>query len=237
MKKKWIYLAAPFLVLLMVSVWYINDYYHSDESIQQYFSQNDAVSIAEIKDGLLLDGPGTENAIIFYPGAKVEYTAYLPLFYQVAEQGTDVFLLEMPCNLAFLGRNRADQILETYDYNHWYLSGHSLGGAMAADYCADNTDHLDGLILLAAYPTKSLRTEGFSVLSVYGSEDQVLNMEKYEEGKPFFPTDTIEVCIQGGNHAQFGNYGVQKGDGTAVISAEEQQAQTVQAICGMIKGT
>ena len=178
MKKKWIYLAVPLLALLLMSVWYINDYYHSDESIQQYFSQNSNVSISEIKDGLFLDGPGTESALIFYPGAKVEYTAYLPLFYRTAEQGTDVFLLEMPCNLAFLGRNRADQILETYDYNHWYLSGHSLGGAMAADYCADNTDHLDGLILLAAYPTKSLRTEGFSALSIYGSEDHVLNMEK-----------------------------------------------------------
>ena len=234
MKKKIVYIAAPLLALLLVSVWYINDYYHSDESVQQYFSQDGDVTISEIKDGLFLDGPGTENALIFYPGAKVEYTAYLPLFYQTAEQGTDVFLLEMPCNLAFLGRNRADQILEAYDYNHWYLGGHSLGGAMAADYCADNTDHLDGLILLAAYPTKSLRTEGFSVLSVYGSEDHVLNMEKYEQGKPFLPEDFTEMCIPGGNHAQFGNYGVQKGDGTASISAEEQQVQTALAISNMV---
>jgi hypothetical protein len=31
--------------------------------------------------------------------------------------------------------------------------------------------------------------------------------------------------IQGGNHAQFGNYGLQRGDGTATISAADQQVQ------------
>ena len=65
MKKKWIYLAVPLLALLLMSAWYINDYYHSDESIQQYFSQNGNVSISEIKDGLFRDGPGTESALIF----------------------------------------------------------------------------------------------------------------------------------------------------------------------------
>lgn len=234
MKKKIVYIALPLLALLLVSVWYINDYYHSDESVQQYFSQNNDVSISEIKDGLFLDGPGTENALIFYPGAKVEYTAYLPLFYQTAEQGIDVFLLKMPCNLAILDKNRADKILEAYDYKHWYLGGHSLGGAMAADYCASNTHRLDGLVLLAAYPTKNLRIEGFSVLSVYGSENHVLNMEKYQQGKKFLPEDFTEIYISGGNHAQFGNYGLQKGDGTASISAEEQQTQTALAINNII---
>ena len=38
------------------------------------------------------------------------------------------------------------------------------------------------------------------------------------------------VEIEGGNHAQFGNYGPQKGDLPATISAEEQQARTVAAI-------
>ena len=40
--------------------------------------------------------------------------------------------------------------------------------------------------------------------------------------------------IQGGNHAQFGNYGPQKGDAPATISAEEQQARTVEAVAEFI---
>ncbi|NTW09008.1 MAG: alpha/beta hydrolase, partial [Anaerolineaceae bacterium] len=38
---------------------------------------------------------------------------------------------------------------------------------------------------------------------------------------------TILQVIEGGNHAQFGNYGPQPGDGTATISTAEQQSQAV----------
>jgi len=46
------------------------------------------------------------------------------------------------------------------------------------------------------------------------------------------PQDYKEVCIEGGNHAQFGSYGTQKGDGTAAIPAEEQWARTVEVFVG-----
>lgn len=229
-----------FLLLLLVCLlaaggaWYVGDYYECEEEVQSYFQNSGPVKIEEIDNGLLLDGPGSENAFIFYPGAKVEYTAYVPLLYQLAENGTDVFLLKMPCNLAFLGMNRADDIISSYEYAHWYLGGHSLGGAMAAAYAAKHLDCLDGLILLAAYPTKSLQSEEFSVLSLYGSEDGVLQMEKVEQGRAYMPDDYTEICIRGGNHAQFGNYGVQKKDGEATLSREEQQRQTVRAICEMM---
>ena len=41
--------------------------------------------------------------------------------------------------------------------------------------------------------------------------------------------------IEGGNHAQFGNYGPQKGDLPATISAQDQQAQTVEAIANFLE--
>ena len=235
MKKKLALILAPVVLLVVLSVWYVNDYYRSDEIVQQCFALEDGVEIKEIEQGLLIDGPGTEQAIIFYPGAKVEYTAYLPLFYQVAELGTDVFLTKMPCNFAFLGKNRGDEILNKYDYKHWYMAGHSLGGAMAAMYSAEHLDSLEGLILLGAYPTVPMQADGFSVLSIYGSEDLVLNKESFEQGRSFMPKEYTELCIEGGNHAQFGNYGVQKGDGTATLSPEEQQRQTVEAICEMME--
>lgn len=106
---------------------------------------------------------------------------------------------------------------------------------MAASYASGHLESLNGLVLLAAYPTKSLKSDSFSVLSLYGSEDGVLNMEKMEEGKAYMPVDYAEVCIEGGNHAQFGNYGEQKGDHAADISREEQQAQTVEAILKMME--
>ena len=233
-KKRVIIPVISFLFIVIVCIWYVNDYY-KEENVQEYLQTKDSVSVTEMPDGLYLDGPGDETALIFYPGAKVEYTAYLPLLSELADQGIDCFLIKMPCNLAFFGQNKAKKIMDSYEYDHWYLSGHSLGGAMAASYASGHLESLNGLVLLAAYPTKSLKSDSFSVLSLYGSEDGVLNMEKVEEGKAYMPVDYAEVCIEGGNHAQFGNYGEQKGDHAADISREEQQAQTVEAILKMME--
>lgn len=234
-KKRVIIPVICFLFITAVCIWYINDYYHADENVQEYLQKKDSVSVIEMPDGLYLDGPGDDAALIFYPGAKVEYTAYLPLLSDLADSGIDCFLIKMPCNLAFFGQNKAKKIMDSYEYDHWYLSGHSLGGAMAASYASEHLESMDGLVLLAAYPTKSLKSEAFSVLSLYGSEDGVLNMKKAKEGKVYMPADYAEVCIEGGNHAQFGNYGEQKDDHAADISREEQQAQTLDAILDMIE--
>lgn len=215
--------------------YYANDYYASEKIAAEYLEGTEEVAVTQLEDGLFLDGEGTEYALIFYPGAKVEYTAYLPVLMELARQGVDVFLVKMPCNLAILGINKAETIMEDYGYAKWYLGGHSLGGAMAASYASEHLEELDGLVLLAAYPTKSLHGDDFSVISIYGSEDQVLNMEKVEEGLQYMPEAYTEICIQGGNHAQFGNYGMQEGDGTASISVQEQQTDTVEAILSMIE--
>lgn len=232
-------LAVVALVLVCtagVCFLYVNDYYHRTGDVPGYLEDTDQVKVSEFEYGLFFDGSGEDTAFIFYPGAKVEYTAYAPLMQKLACQGIDCFLVHMPGNLAVLGQDRADSILDSFDYEHWYIGGHSLGGAMAASYAASNLDKFDGAVLLGAYPTKSLKSEAFAVLSVYGSEDTVINREKLEAGREYMPQDYNEVCIQGGNHAQFGNYGEQDKDGTAAISREEQQEQTVSAIAEMVRG-
>lgn len=233
-KKKILLIPVVAGIILCALAWfYVNDYYHSDDGVRDYLNGDGTVSVTKISDGLYLDGPGEDSALIFYPGAKVEYTAYLPLLAKLAGRGVDCFLIRMPCNLAFLGQNKAKKIIGTYEYGYWYMAGHSLGGAMAAAYASGHLESLNGLALLAAYPTKSLKSDSFSVVSVYGSEDGVLNMKKVAEGAGFMPSDYTEICIEGGNHAFFGNYGEQKGDGKALIDREEQQEQTVAAILEM----
>lgn len=91
---------------------------------------------------------------------------------------------------------------------------------MAANYAANHGDQISGLILFAAYPTKELY-ERLIEISIYGTQDGVLNLEKYREGKSFAPDKSYEYVIEGGNHALFGNYGKQKGDGAATITAQE----------------
>ena len=136
----------------------------------------------------------------------------------------------MPIKLAILGANKADDIRTKYDYENYYLAGHSLGGAMAANYATEHLNDYSGLFLLAAYPTKDLTTAQFPVVFIYGDNDKVLNREKLEVGFTLVPSDYKKVEIAGGNHAQFGAYGAQDGDDTATITPEEQWKITVDTI-------
>jgi hypothetical protein len=200
-------------------------YYRADQAARDALISDGTVQVTEKDYGWFFDGPSQTRALIFYPGGKVEETAYAPLLRLLAEQGTDVCLVKMPLRLAVLAPDRADKVLAEHDYAEWFIGGHSLGGAMAADYAAGHPEKLRGLVLLAAYPTKALDPK-LRVLSVVGSEDGVINREKLREGEQYFP-ENVQICvIPGGSHAQFGSYGPQRGDGAALISPEEQWAET-----------
>mgnify|MGYP003473592126 FL=1 len=73
------------------------------------------------------------------------------------------------------------------------------------------------------------------ILSIFGSEDKVLNYEKYQEYKKNLPENFTEVEIKGGSHAFFGMYGFQKGDGIATITNEEQIYITSQKIAEFVQ--
>lgn len=235
-KLKKILIALIIIVVLVAGgcIYYINDYYHATDR-ENALKDTDKVKVEKIDDGYFFDGPGTDKALIFYPGAKVEDIAYANLLKDIAENGVDCFLIHMPANLAILGKNRADDIMEEYSYDKYYLMGHSMGGAMAVSYAEDNGDKMDGLIFLAAYSAVDLSKYEFGVLSIYGNQDGVLNMEKVESGRKYMPDNYMEQVIHGGNHAQFGDYGNQKGDKDATISPKEQQERTVEYILNFVK--
>ena len=225
-------IAIIVVVLLIVGygIFYINDYYHAEKSATDCLNGSDDVNVSRISSGLFVDGKGNDTALIFYPGGKVEYSAYLPMLCRLAGEGVDCYLVEMPFNIAFLGANSADDIMANSSYDHYFIAGHSLGGVTASSY-VNETNKTDGLILLAAYPTGEIHKP---VLSLYGSNDGVLNKEKYDEAKPLVKGNFTEHVIDGANHAQFGNYGNQSGDNPANITAENQQKQSVVEIINFI---
>ena len=191
----------------------------------------EGVTVQETDDGLAFVPREARAGFIFYPGGKVDHTAYAPLMQALAKEGVLCVLTDMPFHLAVLDMNAADGIREMYpDIGRWYLGGHSLGGSMAAYYAAAHADQLQGLVLLGSYSSKDLSATGLEVLSIYGSEDQVMNRSKYNACRAMLPADLTELILEGGCHAGFGLYGPQKGDGTPAISAEEQIRQTAQAI-------
>ena len=221
-----------------ILVIYLGSYYHADDTATDALVPTDDVNVYGVRSGVIAFEPAQyEHALIFYPGGKVEYTAYAPLLRRLAENGVLCLLVRMPGNLAVLSPNRAKGLQELFpNVKDWWIGGHSLGGVMAASFISTRTDTFHGLVLLAAYSTQDLTESGLSVLSVYGTEDGVLNREQYEKHRSNLPADFTEVILQGGCHAQFGNYGAQSGDGTPTITAEEQQAATALAILAAMEG-
>ena len=182
------------------------------------------------------EGTFYNKGIIFYPGGNVEAESYAPLMHALSEEGYLCVVVKMPLHLAVLDTDKADSVRKAYpEVADWYMAGHSLGGAMAATYTHDNAAQIKGLILLAAYSTEDLTKDNVQVLSIYGTADEVLNMENYEEYKSNLPSDTGEVILDGGNHAYYGNYGEQLGDGAASCSPDEQQAIVVEEICNFLQ--
>lgn len=242
-RKKRIFISLAVLLALTATVLigcaiYVSSYYRADTEAIDAFSPMADLKITTPKKGVTVFGDDdAKSGLIFYPGGKVEHTAYAPLMAACAEEGVLCVLLEMPFNLAVLDINAADGIREMYpDVECWYIGGHSLGGSMAASYLAKHTGELDGLILLGSYSTADLSQSGVKVLSVYGSEDGVMNRDKYEKNKNNLPEGFTEVVIDGGNHAGFGMYGEQDGDGAPTITTEEQIYITAGEILALISG-
>lgn len=232
-KKSFKILVVILIVLLIITIGcaiYLSDYYKARKAEIEAFLPQLTTEVYE-KGYISFGNTNSERGLIFYPGGKVEYTAYIPLMRALAADGVLCVLFEMPFNLAVLDSNAADGICEKYPgVKHWYIGGHSLGGSMAAAYIADNGGKFDGLILLGSYSTADISDSELSVLSIYGSEDGVMNREKYEKNKKNLPSDFREVIIDGGCHAYFGMYGEQDGDGKASISAEKQIMITAEVI-------
>lgn len=234
-----IILVCILAALVTAGVMYVRDYYPAEEMAREAMASDSGAAVEQINDKTMVFLPGEGEpaaGFIFYPGGKVEYTAYAPLLHALAQQGVLCVLVEMPFNLAVLDVDAAEGIQEKFpEIQDWYIGGHSLGGSMAAGYVAEHLEEYKGLILLAAYSTEDLSGSGLKVVSVYGSEDGVMNMKKYQDNRSNLPGDTREYVIEGGCHGQFGCYGVQEGDGIPAISGEEQRRSAVRFILEAIQ--
>lgn len=231
---KRILIAVLIIIIVIAGAFYVYtlDYYHALPIAIEVLS-DDNIDYKLEKDMVVFKPTINKNnkGLIFYPGGKVEYLSYIPLMERIVKQGYTVFLLKMPLNLAVFNQNAAEKPIEKYSHiNSWYLSGHSLGGAMASIYASKNINKIDGLILLGAYPAADLSEYNIRMISIYGSEDKILNKDTFQKNKIYGPVDSTYIEIKGGNHAFYGSYGEQKKDGVASITAEEQQRLTAEKI-------
>ena len=223
-KKTLIVIAILILLLVIFTISYINDYYKADIDAINAFSTTTDVEVTQLSEDITIYGSKeNEIGIIFYPGAKIEYNAYEPLLKNIASYGITTVNVKMPGNLAFFDPNAATTVRNKLpEIKNWYIAGHSLGGSIAAVHIENNKDIYKGMILLGSYTTSDLTNENIDVLSLIGTEDKITSIETYNKFNKNLPSSAKKILIEGGNHAYYGMYGEQEGDGIAKISVLEQ---------------
>lgn len=233
-------LVILFLMVVSIGGLFLNDTYKPSEEAAKMVAHPESImekigGVTVTDDFWACEPDATPKAgIILYPGALVDSDSYAPLMTLLAERGIIAVKVNMPMDLAILDKKAADEVLAYYNKNYpdlaWYIGGHSLGGSMAGSYVADHQEEFAGLVLLASYITEDISGSELRVLSLMGSEDGVLSQKRYEENRKNLPADFTEFVIEGGCHAGFGDYGIQKGDNTPSITSTEQIAITAEQI-------
>lgn len=215
-------------------LWANNNYKPTAEAMS-ILKNEDTIDISE--DEFITFIPKNKEinkGFIFYPGGKVSEEAYSLLAKGIADEGYLVVIVPMPLDLAVFSPNKAEKVVEKYsDIDVWAIGGHSLGGVMASKFASEN-NNIKGLALYASYPSgDELKDKEIEVVSIYGSEDGVADLEKIRKAN--LPKNSTLFEIKGGNHAQFGSYGEQEGDNKATISSEEQIKEAVDITVKMIE--
>lgn len=198
------------------------------------------VEVRRDRGGLcFLPAGGASSGLIFYVGARVPPEAYAALLRPLAEAGIAVFIPKLPLNFAIFAVDKAAAIMaDNPAIRRWAIGGHSLGGAAASIFLDRHRPSIGRLVLVASYPPESVDLSSWDgrFLSIYASEDSLAAEEKAGPSPSLtarLPDGEFEL-IQGGNHAGFGYYGAQKGDGQAAISREEQQGLAAGSILGFL---
>jgi pimeloyl-ACP methyl ester carboxylesterase len=178
-----------------------------------------------------------QTGFIFYPGGRIDPQGYANLMKAIAAEGYLVVVPEMPLNIAAFRPSIANEIIAAHpEIDQWVIGGHSVGGAMAAQYTDRHSEDIAGLAIWASYPPDSadLSGLGLPVTLIYGSRETRVTDSSVAERQDLLPADTVYVRIEGGDHHQFGTYEIDPEDHLATISRQSQQQQILEATLALL---
>ncbi|WEO76122.1 alpha/beta hydrolase [Cryobacterium sp. SO2] len=233
----WSALTALALGIVAILVW-TQLVMPADRAAAQAVLDNPAVTVTDTDVSVVI-APAEKPSIaglVFIPGAKVDPYAYLATLSGTVEAtGMTVVITKPVLNLAFFDQRPLDTFTAAApDVTAWFVGGHSLGGVRACMYADDpaNTE-VAGLVLFGSYCASAVDEE-LPVLSISGSEDGLSTPAKIEDTADLLPDDTTFVQVQGANHASFGAYGAQPGDGVATITPAESADAITDALSDFV---
>ncbi|HEY3336870.1 MAG TPA: alpha/beta hydrolase [Propionicimonas sp.] len=182
---------------------------------------------------------GTElkdTLVIIYPGGLVRPQAYEWLARALAVRGYTTVIPEFSFDLAVTDTGRATGLIARYaEGRRVVLAGHSLGGAMAGQYLADELragrQPVAGLVLMGAYPPDGADLTGadLKAVSLRAENDHVADPVKVADGLKRLPAGSKLLQIDGAVHSFFGRYGPQAGDGVPTVSRSQAETQILAA--------
>ncbi len=208
--------------------------------VEPYLKSSDRVDYQRTRYLEFRPRQGSPRAgLIFHPGGYADPEAYARIIHKVAEAcGLYCVIIPGPQRTPIAKRFSADQVIAANpQIEKWFISGHSQGGAVASLYMRDRLDDpayrekIAGLIFLGffVFDRHSLAArKQLPCLSVYGDRDG--HAEKFKPNEKNLPPGARVVCIEGGNHGQFGAYRFHFGDQIAEIERETQQDIAINAI-------
>lgn len=151
------------------------------------------------------------RGLVMYPESNVNPAAYAYKMGGIAQSGVVVIIAKTPLNMPQLDtRTMADFAKLAPQVTDWYVAGHGEGGKKACEQ-AQSTQY-KGLILFGSYCTVPIN-DAISALDIQGGNDTVLNKTDVDYNVTNLAYGTTKEVIQGLNHAGFGDYGPQSGDG------------------------
>lgn len=224
-------LAIFFLGFGSLLIYSSNSYEALEEMNETIDLQNyDQVTVTNSEEAIyfIVDNP-TAN-IIFVPGGLVEPDSYSYLAIEIANNGYNVTIAKVAFNLAILTPNKSKDFID--DSLNNYIIGHSLGG-VTASIVANQSESISKVILLGSYPIRDISDK--DTLIITAEFDIAMNQESFLDSLENVNSNNIIYEISGGNHAQFGWYGAQKGDGTAKIDTLTQQNIIIKEILDFIE--
>jgi len=231
-------LVAGFSVIVLVVVGFVvmaQITYPAEREPVQQLAADPAVHTSWSYGDVVMTPTGDSNGagLVFLAGAKVDPLAYADKLSGLVEAGTTVVIVRPVLNFAiFEFRPFSAFTALAPDVSDWFVGGHSLGGVKACQYASD--DAVSGLVLFGSYCAGDIADLGKPVLSISASNDGLSTPAKIEASKAELPSDTEFVVIDGANHAQFGDYGLQPGDGTSTIDDAAVKSELTKALVSLI---
>ncbi|MFC8302513.1 alpha/beta hydrolase [Specibacter sp. NPDC057265] len=220
---------------VLALIWWLVPYSATTAALVAMTS-DDKVTVTETPTRIVMTAAGTPSTVgvFFQPGALVDARAYAAILRPLAENGHTVVIPKQPLGIAFLSTGSFTAAQNQYPpVQRWVLGGHSLGGVVAAldaqSFAEEKDDAVAGVLFFASYPAADMSTVPLPVLSVSSANDQLATAEKLEAARATLPGHAVFTTIEGGVHADFGDYGPQRGDGEPTISHDDARAQISQA--------